>query len=1166
MTKDELRKIYQEYKLNPTEFNGEMFLEAAEKYKALPPIEKITEGRPIGDLDLSFIKTGEVWSDIKKLYKGKIHKDIPSGEELVDKVGMPLLLGLPRAIGGGMKAAAETPAYPLSGLGGWGMPNIPEIVKGAVHSAFAPVLPGHKPVELLEGGEALHTRMPWATPEGPLTPEQTRERGPEYHRAAKDYRESPITQTAMAIAEGVLPGGAGTKLGLKGLGLGADALETASRYRKARKAKEAQDLLPPHERGLIGAREAQPPTPVPDAQPGIPRVITNEVTEVPALPGGQAVDPIVRDIGKLELEAMEGIMPKPPIPGPVPHIPGEVIVTPPPTIDPPKLLAAGKIISDQDETARIIAERANAVSHEKIMGMTKMHGGPDLTSSAQELNKLIIAGGRKLKDAGVPLLGEIAEKTGAKKLWDEVGDPFIGERLRRAFIPFYRSPKELVEYYEKDYLSGLGHRKSKIQDLMRKVENEIQTPEQKAYSFMLLKGDDYKPISGELEIISRLSPMQKAHVEKMMKPVRDYLDELADEITPYLPEKLQQVVQKNKGIYLPRLYEHFEGGANGAFRDLLDGSLPLKRQGQARFMSRKDIEEAMRLRWGEIREGGYPAQKAMFQIGQEVEVNKMFGFIRANEKWVREIPEEGFTLLKGSPQDYGAIANTYIRDDVYKTIKDLGNVIGREKYDKGILKHWVRGTSVWKKFKTAYNPSTHFRNIYSNFIFNDLGGMSLFDKQSWKSYQIALRELRNGYANKGSAKYFKEAQELGLFQGYYGNEVKMLERAFNSSLKKKSPIQKAMAMVEELGDKAGTLYNAEEEWAKLAKFIHNRTAKGMDVAEAVKDARYWTIDWSKSTRTVRDIGRFYSPFFAFTYHSIPILMRAAKTNPVGLLKWGALATMGQHVVNPLVYNSFYPDHAQQDVMGADPQRAVLPDYMKSKLDIIDIAFPDFLKMPFMDAKGQSLYLDLSYIMPWGDIGEVGNTGFFREVGLPKTLQPSHPLFSIASAMVSKKDPYFGTDIKTKGQMLGYMYNQFTPGVLSGYFLPKIIRSIKSENQFVKGAQSMLGLEPSEKYFTFPGAVASAVLGLKLKPVETREEFRKRIREFKRKEIEFKKNIKYAKRSVRKGYIGSSAAQGDIDEYKRGLAELKRERREFRLTVKKLYPEGLPKTQKVNIRP
>ena len=91
----------------------------------------------------------------------------------------------------------------------------------------------------------------------------------------------------------------------------------------------------------------------------------------------------------------------------------------------------------------------------------------------------------------------------------------------------------------------------------------------------------------------------------------------------------------------------------------------------------------------------------------------------------------------------GAFVDKYIWDD----LNQMADV--RNKY----LKFYDTVLTLWKTGKVVFNPAAHFRNIYTNVLFNSLSGL-----HPWRLdiYTKAAKEMRN------NGQFYKEAKGLGL--------------------------------------------------------------------------------------------------------------------------------------------------------------------------------------------------------------------------------------------------------------------------------------------------------------------------------------------------------------------------------------------------------------------
>jgi len=163
--------------------------------------------------------------------------------------------------------------------------------------------------------------------------------------------------------------------------------------------------------------------------------------------------------------------------------------------------------------------------------------------------------------------------------------------------------------------------------------------------------------------------------------------------------------------------------------------------------------------------------------------------------------------------------------------------------------------------------------------------------------------------------------------------------------------------------KAADLYQAEEQWFKMAKFIHNIERKKMSPKQAWTDAEKWLFDYSKVTKFQEKYRtKWYgAPFATFTFKALPRMAEAMVKTP---WRFALPAAM--------IYGL---EKAAQRKIGDTPEeikakKALRPEWMQGTF----LGIPNFARVPFLDEDGREYWLNLTYTLPWGDIGEQGKFG------------------------------------------------------------------------------------------------------------------------------------------------------------------------------------------------
>ena len=521
----------------------------------------------------------------------------------------------------------------------------------------------------------------------------------------------------------------------------------------------------------------------------------------------------------------------------------------------------------------------------------------------------------------------------------------------------------------------------------------------------------------------------------------------------------------NFGRYMPRLYKTKEM-PEGVVRFFGDKK-PI-RVNLSRFKRRKDIPEDIRAALGEIKEAGYPTTKGLNQLGQAVERAGFFN--KVNKTFAKTKPFKDYLRLPDT-KALGALSKKYVSKPIYEDIQQFITVASKgERIYKTAL-------GTWKYGKVIANPATHMRNLYSNTILADLGGLSPLRLDI---YAQAIKEL----SKKG--KYYQELKSVSpiLHETFYAREIGDLLKAFETT-KGISMFQKARNMLSKLMKKGGDLYQAEEQWHKMALYIFNRK-KGVVPEQAAKTAEKWLFNYRevpplievlRGSRVGGALGILSGayPFITFSYKAIPRIFEVAITRTPRLTKWMK------------IYHGI-------ELMGEAPEEEMLPDYMQKGM---------FLKLPWKDKTGRLQYLDLNYILPWGDIGEVG-----------RTLTPNHPLWTTIYSLILNKHP-LGWEIVPEGAskkeaqraITDYLYKQMMPspapaipGVTKGgYSYQKVVSAIRGEEDY------------SGKTRSVKSALTAGLVGLKVTPISPEVERERR-------EAEKEYNIRDAQSRIRSLYI------------------------------------------------
>jgi len=553
----------------------------------------------------------------------------------------------------------------------------------------------------------------------------------------------------------------------------------------------------------------------------------------------------------------------------------------------------------------------------------------------------------------------------------------------------------------------------------------------------------------------------------------------------------QETFFKNYGKYMPRMYRRWEVDYEAQLKEW--GVRRPTRLDLDRFKELGDIPEEVRAMMGEIKEPAYPVAKGLSQLIHDVETAKLFNFVANNTEWTFKGLDNLFDAGKNKA-DYvqmpknanlGRLSGQYVEKYIAKAL----NGMIRSKGEATKIGQYL--ISEWKFNKVIFNPATHGRNMVSNAILAYLSGLP-----PWRVdiYSKAMMEL---YRQKGEN--YELAKAEGLFQttfaegemdgfvdswaathgGLYDRMAGMAEnfkKGEYAEAAKKVPLRISQTKV---GQKAGKLYQAEEAWFKLAKFIQGRE-NGLSPKQAAFEAQKALFDYTDVPPAVEWARRspFGAPFITFTYKALPMIAESAVTHPWRLA--GA------------VYGLYAIQDAAREALGiSEDEFAKIKGLMPERLrgDPMNLG-PKALLLPFKDKYGQLQFLDLTYILPWGDIGETGRTGIPQ--GLPLVASPARTLFEI----ILNTNSYTGEDVwdqtdtlaEATGKISQHLYRFWAPSLApGGYGFDRLQKS------------GMGVLDPKADYFgrvsSVGTAVASAILGMKTNPINPDIELFFREREY-----------------------------------------------------------------------
>ena len=478
------------------------------------------------------------------------------------------------------------------------------------------------------------------------------------------------------------------------------------------------------------------------------------------------------------------------------------------------------------------------------------------------------------------------------------------------------------------------------------------------------------------------------------------------------------------------------------------------------------------------------------------------------DAWIK-VPNT--TKYKGKAHtvyEYGKLADQYVPKEVYN---DLSKLIPSTKDDfsKLLGQKYLGLMRLWKKSKTAWNPTVHVNNTMSNvMMFDNANGQYRFINRG-------MKELKDGLDGRTNATLYRMAREDGIF------DVDILTRELNSETS--TALEKALNEFKQEGrnelhnsinyskklitgskqlynktfGKMEEWYQAEDQVFRMALYM-DRLNKGMSRADAAADAKKWFIDYDINAPAVNFLKNSATPFISYTYRVVPLLAETAAKRPWKFAKWASFG---------YTLNEFGKAYGVGD---EEAERALMPERFKEPM----FGVPGFpattIKTPFQAGRSEAgkevpLYIDTTRFIPGGDIFQMGEkgiplpipvpfsesiTGKTKFLRAPAAIQPNFGIAGeILAPMMFGVDPF--TQEKIKGLGLGndevvkmqHVLSRLNPNIPAPYILPEKYESFSSKK--IREAFEAQSVEGRKKYGTdfTPFEAIMSSFGFKLQPIQ-----------------------------------------------------------------------------------
>ena len=577
-----------------------------------------------------------------------------------------------------------------------------------------------------------------------------------------------------------------------------------------------------------------------------------------------------------------------------------------------------------------------------------------------------------------------------------------------------------------------------------------------------------KVISGKTgKELQRRFPGQSERIRKLQSRIDDVADKIQDSYKvggeQYLPRMYRSKEEE-------RLARKFTGWSRHRIR-----ALYAKR--------RQKIPNEVRKIMGEIKEPAFPVMKRLIQQGSDIETAKLYEFAANNPRWANNKWFPGLAR-KALPDTkaFGALRGKFVHPKIHSDVTELNRMRGNfeQLYDTLI--------GSWKLGKVVLSPATHMRNKISNKILLDLSGMGYGEQTKY-----ALRALKEFRAN---------SKEYQIAKQYFARTSQVKGELLDDLLRTTSKPQGASALekginatrrgTKWLTKKPSDIYQHEEFVNKFMKYLQQKD-QGKSTLQAIQEANKWLFDYGDLATWEKTIARRIIPFYTFPRKALPRVAEAMIERPLTVAKYPLMAKLATQA--SLAKLKMTDEDYEQ-------LRNVLPQYMQQG---------SYILMPYRDDNGDLRFFDWTYIVPWGELNEIGETN----IG---SILLSNPLVGITADIAANKSIWSGRKIyddrippeeqtseyraEQTLKKVKYVWGSLMPSLApEGLYWDKLLDAVQG-----KPLKTIPG---KEKKRLLPETLAHVLLGLRTQAIDPEEQRHWRLREKQGQIGELQKNMQDA---------------------------------------------------------
>ena len=591
-----------------------------------------------------------------------------------------------------------------------------------------------------------------------------------------------------------------------------------------------------------------------------------------------------------------------------------------------------------------------------VLGPVSRIGGQALfrTASATPWREAAGRGVSKVADVPIPGLGPLFGRG-----WSSGGIPspaiHEGENRAMSLRQVFQPTPERVEGVAKPMFQQLEVSSSASReagyDLAERMFQGASLEDRKVFGLLSQQLDNEKAFN---KIWDTLAPEAKTRYQSLMEPVSSFLDLTAER------------AYSNTGARQALFKENYAKLMQKAFPDLQQDLLvePLKQTSGKQLYKQliqliedpnasiavknqaKALYAMPNTTFKSLHEAAYEAeQKSMFatikQLPEYISETKLPGFVKStNKEFQTRTQVNPLTRLK---EDKPIFVHHTIEDQ----LRSMQFMASTSDHIYGTMQKYLM--APWKTGKIVMRLGTQFRNVFGNWILNDMGGLPFWraDVYGGAAKEMAHKSVDFGYFARNSGHGFSFADteissivrkwQLPHDQSKWGKGVMDLyENIFFN------PVSRAL----------GKTYQNVETFFKFAKFKHNLSS-GMQRESALLDALKWTHNYAEVSPATQILRSTAMPFATWTTKTVPLFMEAMTANPLRAGKWALLPMLT--TASAIKQMDIKPEEWYEVRKG-------LPDYLEGRLTAM---------LPFRDAQKRLQFLNTTWMIPgFGDVADM----------------------------------------------------------------------------------------------------------------------------------------------------------------------------------------------------